>query len=138
MDTLYPKGPTDIPSGLTQPSPTYKQRAWLAGISLVAFVLIYLFLAGWFVATAWRLIEDAITSGGGYFSNWLVGGGSAFLAIFMLKALFFIQRGENSWRALQAVRNPCCRMPGPDLAGSPGSHLMGSYAGRTEAAGSQQ
>lgn len=96
MDALYPKGPTNIPSGLTQPSPTYKQRAWLAGISLVAFVLIYLFLAGWFVATAWRLIEDAITSGGGYFSNWLVGGGSAFLAIFMLKALFFIQRGENS------------------------------------------
>ena len=95
MDTLYPKGPTNIPSELTQPSPTYKQRAWLAGVSLVGFVLIYLFLAGWFVATAWRLIEDAIVSGGGGFSNWLVGGGSAFLAIFMLKALFFIQRGEN-------------------------------------------
>ena len=95
MDTLYPKGPTDIPGELTQPSPTYKQRAWLAGVSLVGFVLIYLFLAGWFVATAWRLIEDAIVSGGGNLANWLVGGGSAFLAIFMLKALFFIQRGDN-------------------------------------------
>lgn len=95
MDTLYPKGPTDIPSALTQPSPTYKQRAWLAGVSLVGFVLIYLFLASWFVATAWRLIEDAVVSGGGNFANWLVGGGSAFLAIFMLKALFFIQRGDN-------------------------------------------
>jgi Zn-dependent protease with chaperone function len=95
MDTLYPEGPTDIPSELTQPSPTYKQRAWLAGACLVGFVLIYLFLAGWFVATAWRLIDDAVVSGGGNFANWLVGGGSAFLAIFMLKALFFIQRGEN-------------------------------------------
>lgn len=95
MDTLYPEGPTDIPNNLTQPGPTYKQRAWLASVSLVGFVLVYLFLAGWFVATAWRLIEDAVVSGGGNLSNWLVGGGSAFLAVFMLKALFFIQRGDN-------------------------------------------
>lgn len=95
MDTLYPKGPTDIPRELTQPSPTYTQRAWIAGVCLVGFVLIYLFLAAWFVTTAWRLIDDAVVSGGGNFANWLVGGGSAFLAIFMLKALFFIQRGEN-------------------------------------------
>lgn len=108
MDTLYPKGPQDIPSELTQPSPTYKQRAWLAGFCLAGFVLIYLFLAGWFVATAWRLIEDAVVSGGGNLVNWLVGGGSAFLAVFMLKALFFIQRGDNKGLLeLKPAEQPC-------------------------------
>lgn len=95
MDMLYPKAPDNVPAALTQPSKAYTQRAWLAGVCLVAFVLIYLFLAGWFVLTAWRLLGDAVASGGGGLANWLVGGGSAFLAIFMLKGLFFLQRGNH-------------------------------------------
>lgn len=96
MDTLYPESPAAIPKDMTQPSKTYKQRAWLAGLCLAGFILTYLFLAVWFTATAWRLIHDAVISGGGNFSNWLVGGGSAFLAVFMVKALFFIKRGNQS------------------------------------------
>lgn len=95
MDTYYPESPRNIPLELRQPTKAYKHRAWLAGVSLVGFVLVYLFLAGWFVFTAWRLISDAVISDGGGFANWLVGSGAAFLAVFMLKGLFFIQRGNR-------------------------------------------
>ena len=71
-------------------SASYKRRVWLAVTALVAFMLLYFFLAGWFLYTAYRvlIVADAFT-----FSGLAVGVGALFLAVFMLKPLFFVKRG---------------------------------------------
>jgi Zn-dependent protease with chaperone function len=91
METLYPSGPNGVPAGLTQPSTAYKQRAWLALASLLLFVGLYFVLAGWFVWTAYRLL--GAVGGPDALMNFLVGSSAAFLALFMLKALFFVKHG---------------------------------------------
>ncbi|RZU47976.1 Zn-dependent protease with chaperone function [Fluviicoccus keumensis] len=93
MDDLYPPGPGDVPADLTRPTTAYKHRAWLAGLSLAVFLGVYLFLAGWFVHSAYRLLGDGMASGGDGIGSLVMGAGAAFLAIFMVKALFFLQRG---------------------------------------------
>ncbi|GAA5175745.1 hypothetical protein GCM10025771_08730 [Niveibacterium umoris] len=93
MDDLYPAGPSEVPKDLTTPSPAYWLQAWLATLSLVVFVLGYFALSGWFVYTAWRTLAEQGSSSEGSFMNQLVGCSSAFLALFMLKALFFVKRG---------------------------------------------
>ncbi|BAU49360.1 peptidase M48 family protein [Sulfurifustis variabilis] len=90
---LYPSGPQAVPAELTRPTLTYKQRAWLALASLALFVALYVALAGWFVWTAWRMIGEAVAGSPDALMHYLVGGSAAFLAVFMLKALVFIQRG---------------------------------------------
>jgi Zn-dependent protease with chaperone function len=92
MNDLYPLGPRDVPAELTRPTNVYKHRAWLAMASLTLFVVLYLALAGWFVWTAYRMLGEAIGGSDG-FLPFLTGVSAAFLAIFMLKALFFVQRG---------------------------------------------
>lgn len=91
MESLYPAGPRAVPTGLTLPSSTYKQRAWLALVSLALFMALYFFLAGWFLWTAYRLL--GAVSGTDAFANAVVGASAAFLALFMLKALFFVKHG---------------------------------------------
>lgn len=93
MQDIYPTGPQRVPAELTKPSTAYKQRAWLALASLALFVMLYLALAGWFVFTAYRMIDDAVAGGADAFWHFIIGACAAFLAIFMLKALFFIKRG---------------------------------------------
>ncbi|RZL09495.1 MAG: heat-shock protein HtpX [Rubrivivax sp.] len=93
MNDLYPPGPQGVPAELTRPTAAYQQKAWLAVLSLGVFVLLYLALASWFCWTAYRVISDALASGTDGFLHYLVGGGAAFLAVFMLKALFFMKRG---------------------------------------------
>jgi Zn-dependent protease with chaperone function len=93
MENLYPIGPQGAPAELTKPTSIYKKRAWLAVVSLAVFVALYFLLAGWFVWTAYRLIGEALAGGPDTFLHYLVGGCAIFLAVFMLKALFFISRG---------------------------------------------
>lgn len=93
MDDLYPAGPTAVPKDLTTPSSAYRRQAWLATLSLIVFVLVYFALSAWFVFTAWRTLAELGSSSEGSFMNLLVGCSSAFLALFMLKALFFVKRG---------------------------------------------
>ena len=93
MQDIYPLGPQHVPVELTKPTAAYKQRAWLALASLALFVVLYLALAGWFVWTAYRMIDAAVTGGENAFWLFVIGGSAAFLAVFMLKALFFIKRG---------------------------------------------
>ncbi len=94
LGNLYPAGPTAVPPNLTAASATYKQRAWLAMAGLGLFVLLYFALSGWFAWTAWRLLSGLA---GGNFSIWgaLAGACAAFLAIFMLKALFFVKHAYD-------------------------------------------
>ena len=96
MQDIYPDGPKSVPLDLTKPSSVYKQRAWLALASLTLFVTIYIALALWFAWTAYRMGNAFMTGGPDAGMHLLIGICAAFLAIFMLKALFFIQRGGKT------------------------------------------
>lgn len=96
MDLSYPAGPATVPDSLTKPTRAYKHKAWLAMAGLAAFVTLYLFLAGWFLFTAYRMLSGALAGGKGALVGGLIGLCAGFLAVFMLKALFFIKHGSKS------------------------------------------
>jgi Zn-dependent protease with chaperone function/tetratricopeptide (TPR) repeat protein len=92
MDHVYPQGPAAVPPNLTAATSTYKQRAWLAMLGLAVFIALYFALSGWFAWTSWRLFASIFGAGGHFhIGSFAVAICSAFLAVFMLKALFFIQ-----------------------------------------------
>ena len=95
MELLYPAGPENVPPTLTKPTAAYKQRAWLATGGLLLFVVLYFALAGWFGWTAWKLLDGALAGGRDVLWLWVGGLCAAFLAVFMLKALFFVDRGGS-------------------------------------------
>jgi len=90
MDKFYPAGPVSVPPDLTQPTAAYRNHAWLAMGGLALFVVLYFALTGWFTWTAYRLLTDAL-DGGDVFWRFAAGVCAAFLAVFMWKALFFLQ-----------------------------------------------
>lgn len=90
VEHVYPAGPGSVPPGLTRSTQTYRLHAWLAMGGLALFVALYLGLTAWFTWTAYRLIVG-MTHGGDAFLGLVAGAASAFLAIFMWKALFFVQ-----------------------------------------------
>src|SRR5579859_3233729 len=94
MDLVYPAGPSAVPDRLTAPSRSYRRHAWLAMGALLLFVAAYFSLAGWFGWTAYRLFAAMENSSEDAFWIFLGGAGAAFLAVFMLKALVFVKRGE--------------------------------------------
>lgn len=96
MNNAYPRGPQTVPADLTQPTSTYKRRAWLALASLALFVVLYVALAGWFVWTSYRMLGEAVAGGPDVLWHYLIGGSAAFLAVFMLKALVFLKRGGTA------------------------------------------
>jgi Zn-dependent protease with chaperone function len=91
MDLVYPPGPTTVPPNLTAASAAYKRHAWFAMLGLGAFITIYLGLAAWFGFTAVRLLGSASQGVDTTLWGYVAGGCAAFLAVFMFKALFFIQ-----------------------------------------------
>jgi Zn-dependent protease with chaperone function len=90
MDFLYPAGPRVVPPDLTRPTRAYRTHAWLAGGGLLLFVLLYLALASWFTWTAYRLFAS-LAHGGEPLWTFVAGTCSAFLAVFMWKALVFVK-----------------------------------------------
>jgi Zn-dependent protease with chaperone function len=95
MSTVYPAGPADVPGNLTEPSSSYRRHAWLAVAGLLLFALVYFALASWFGWTAWRLFSD-IANGrsNNTLHSAIAAACSAFLAVFMFKALVFVKHGE--------------------------------------------
>lgn len=79
---------TDLP----QPSPAYRRKVWVAMLSLLAFVGLYVLLVGWFLFTAYRLTLGATSFD---LMGYLVGVSALFLAVFMLKPVFFVKRGRT-------------------------------------------
>ena len=92
MENIYPAGPQGVPEDLAQPSSVYKRRAWLAMASLTVFITLYVALAGWFSWTAYRTSVEVFAAG--KLEYIFVAVCTAFLAVFMLKALFFVQKGS--------------------------------------------
>ncbi|HUQ51339.1 MAG TPA: M48 family metallopeptidase, partial [Gammaproteobacteria bacterium] len=91
MDAVYPAGPTTVPADLTEPTSKYRNRAWLATGGLIAFTLLYFALSGWFAWTAWRLFSAGLNGQIDTLWGWAAAFGATFLAVFMIKALFFVQ-----------------------------------------------
>jgi len=94
MDSVYPAGPAAVPHKLTAASLSYRRSAWLATGGLLLFVTVYFALAGWFGWTAYRLFAGMANAPDDAFWMFVAGAGAAFLAVFMLKALVFVKRGE--------------------------------------------
>jgi Zn-dependent protease with chaperone function len=92
MEHVYPPGPASVPANLTAATAAYKRHAWLAMLGLAAFIALYFALSAFFAWTAWRLFSGMFGVDGN-FDLWtfIAAVGSAFLAVFMLKALVFIQ-----------------------------------------------
>jgi Zn-dependent protease with chaperone function len=89
--TDYPAGPTDVPPDLTQPSPAYRRHAYLAVAGLAVFIAAYLGLTAWFAWAAVRMWRQIGVTGNGWW--WVGAAATAFLALFMVKALVFVRRG---------------------------------------------
>jgi len=100
MQDLYPAGPVSVPDDLSRPSGAYQRKAWMAVGGLAAFIVLYLALSGWFIWTAWRLFAG-MAQGHGNLGGVLVAAGATFFAAFMLKALFFFQRGQEETADLE-------------------------------------
>jgi len=89
-EQVYPAGPGSVPADLTRPTGAYRTHAWLAMGGLALFVLLYLAMASWFSWTAYRLFAS-LAHGGDPFWTFVAGTCSAFLAVFMWKALVFVK-----------------------------------------------
>ncbi|HVY31103.1 MAG TPA: M48 family metallopeptidase [Polyangiaceae bacterium] len=92
---IFPRFPELVPPDLTRATSRYKRHAWLAVLGLVLFVGLYVGLAGWFAWTAYRCAVDLVHGGNGV-ADFVGGAVAALLAVFLLKALFFIKRSGKS------------------------------------------
>jgi Zn-dependent protease with chaperone function len=90
MTALTPSRQVTLLADLPQPSSAYKRRVWLAVAGLLTFMALYFVLAGWFVYTAYRLTAGA---GSPAVEGWFVAFCSLFLAVMMLKPIFFVKHG---------------------------------------------
>jgi Zn-dependent protease with chaperone function len=91
---VYPAGPQSVPADLARSTKSYRLHAWLAMAGLALFVALYLGLASWFSWTAYRLVV-AETREGETFWSLIAAVSSAFLAIFLWKALFFVKHRQE-------------------------------------------
>lgn len=95
MSATPPATPSPLIQKLARPSRAYTLRAWLAVAGLALFLVLYFALAAWFALTAWRLTFGAGSGTRDAFWGWIVGACAAFLAVFMLKAIFFVKHGSG-------------------------------------------
>lgn len=94
MNQLYPPGPVAVDGDLAAPGPGYRRRAQVALLSLLLFIALYLSLTAWFAWTAYGYFADAAAAEGkGAFIGFGLAAVAAFLTLFLVKALFFIDRG---------------------------------------------
>ena len=107
MESIYPPGPQSVPQDLTDATSSYRKHAWLAVFGLLLFVIVYFALAAWFSWGAYQIISETVAGLRPPLSGYLIGGCSAFLAIFMIKALFFVKHsGEIDDHEVTAESEP--------------------------------
>ncbi len=93
MADLYPPSPAGVADDLTAPGPAYKRQAKVALLSLLLFIMLYLALTGWFAWTAYNYFVNASQVEQGALWGYGFAAAAAFLSVFLLKALFFVNRG---------------------------------------------
>ncbi|MCR9142701.1 MAG: M48 family metallopeptidase [bacterium] len=92
VESVYPLSPVGVPEDLTKPTGAQRRNVWLAVFGLFGFVAVYLGLTGWFAYSAYlgftapREAMNLASIG--------ISVGSTFLTVFLLKALFFVKKGE--------------------------------------------
>lgn len=79
---------------LSKPTAAYKNSARLAVAGLLVFVGLYFGLAGWFLYTAYRLTIGAEGHADKVVWGYCVAVTAAFLAVFMLKAIFSVKNAR--------------------------------------------
>ena len=89
MQSLYSKGPGQVPSRLTKPSPSFKKHVWLSVLGLLFFIVLYTTLIIWFGKLTYYSWVKATS-----FWSYVLSGGYAFLCLFMVKSLFFFGKRE--------------------------------------------
>jgi Zn-dependent protease with chaperone function len=92
--TYYPTSPAVVPAALTKPSARYRRHAWMAALSLALFLAVYLGLAVWFLWLSGVALHG-LSLGKVNFLILTVGTCAGFLALFLIKALFFIRRAST-------------------------------------------
>ena len=95
MDSIYPPNPLQVPANLSQPSASYRRQALLAMAGLGLFIVLYFSMAACFAWSSYRLINMALVDSQHALPCWIVGLSSGFLALFMIKALFFFKKGGD-------------------------------------------
>ncbi|HHH30728.1 MAG TPA: Zn-dependent protease with chaperone function, partial [Polyangiaceae bacterium] len=90
----YPAGPAEAPADLTRPTRSYRLHAWVAMLALLGFVALYAALTGWFCWTTYRMVRGALQGGPNAFQGFLMAVPTGFFAIFLVKGLFFVKRGQ--------------------------------------------
>ena len=108
VEELTCPAPVEVPRDLAAPSPGYRRRVALAFVALLSFITVYAALTGWFVWSACRITFGAFSNGSQEEGlSFLLALPLAFLALFMLKALFFRARSSTA-RTLEidAVTEP--------------------------------
>lgn len=93
MSTLCPPRPEGVPETLTQASASYRRRAYLAVFALVVFLAAYFGLAAWFAYTSIRLF-GLVGQSRQTIMLVIAALSSGLLAVFMIKAVFFVRRGK--------------------------------------------
>ncbi len=94
-----------LPVDFTKPSKSFQQRAWLAVAGLGLFLILYLTLSIWFARNAVDLFLIASEGRDGAFWSGVIGLLSAFMAVFMFKALFFVIKQDHSQRVEVTAEN---------------------------------
>jgi Zn-dependent protease with chaperone function len=92
MELNYPAGPQAYPEELVKATPAYRRHAWVALLALLSFVVFYLSLSSWLIWKSYALIRASSRAPND--GVWLFLGGLAagFIALFMLKAIWFVKR----------------------------------------------
>src|SRR5438093_3602146 len=93
MSTKTRKERATLLAQLPQPSSAYKRRVWLALGGVLVFLTLYFVLAGWLLYTAYRVTAGADSL---EFAGCFVGACALFLAVMMLKPVFFVKHGDTS------------------------------------------
>lgn len=95
MDVVYPPGPAHRPDSLATPTPQYHRHSWIAMLALCSFAGIYALITGWLLYQTWVMGKAVVYGDTHAWWGLLVAVPASLLALFMLKALFFVRHSEQ-------------------------------------------
>jgi Zn-dependent protease with chaperone function len=128
VEELTCPAPLSVPRDLAKPSRGYRRRVAWAFISLLGFIATYLALTAYFVWSVYRMVAGAVQGGHDDGVAIVTALPMAFLALFMLKALFFRDRADKTHEIeIDAAREPrlfAFLLRIADQAGAPRPHRV--------------